>query len=140
MRALMSRFRNDCRGGPALEFALIAPVLFALMVGAADIAHITFERSDMLGATRSGTQYFMAGGTDSERAKTIIQGSWSSMPETATISVQRECECGGQSASCNLLCSDQSVPVAYSVIEITYDIDGVFVDYYAAASDKVRVR
>lgn len=140
MKSCTKRLWTDRSGGPALEFALIAPVLMALMVGAADIAHITFERSDMLGAARSGSQYFMAGGTDTDRAKAIIQSSWSSMPETASISVDRICECAAQTASCNLLCPDESVPVAYSVIEIQYDIDGVFVDYYAAASDKVRVR
>lgn len=140
MLAHLFSFFRDRRGGPAVEFALIAPVLAGLMVAAADVAHIAFERSDMLGAARSGSQYFMAGGTDAERARTIIEQGWGSMPENARVVVTRVCECGGETASCNLLCPDTSVPIAYAVIEIEADIDGVFVDFYNRASDKVRVR
>lgn len=61
------RFLLDRSGAPAVEFALIAPVLLALIAGAADIAHIAFQRSDMAGAIRSGNQYFMAGGTHLNR-------------------------------------------------------------------------
>ena len=123
-----------------MEFALIAPLLGMVMVAAADIAHIAFERSDMLGAVRSGSQYFMAGGTNTDRAKVIVETSWSSMPEKAVVNVNRICECGGETASCNLLCPDTTVPIAYAVIEIQSDIDGIFVNYYNTASDKVRVR
>lgn len=134
------RLLRDRQGNTAIEFAFIAPVLAALMVGATDLAHIAFERSDMLGATRAGSQYFMAGGTDLERARTIIEQGWGSMPETARVLVTRTCECGGQVAQCNLLCPDQSVPVSYANIEIESEINGVFVEYYETASDKVRVR
>ncbi len=140
MMSASRRWWKDRSGAGALEFALIAPMLGLVMVAAADIAHIAFERSDMLGAVRSGSQYFMAGGTNTDRAQTIIQTSWSSMPENAVVKVNRICECGGATASCNLLCPDTSVPIAYAVIEIEADIDGVFVDYYNRASDKVRVR
>lgn len=140
MFGLPLTFLRDRSGGPAVEFALIAPVLISLMVASADVAHIAFERSDMLGATRSGSQYFMAGGTDVERARAIIEQGWGTMPENASIQVSRICECDSVAASCNILCPDQSVPVAYSVIEIGADIDGVFIDYYNRASDKVRVR
>lgn len=140
MIAGLRTFLRDRCGGPAVEFALIAPLLAGLMVAAADIAHIAFERSDMLGAARSGSQYFMAGGTDAERARVIIEQGWSTMPDNARVLVSRVCECGGETASCNILCPDTSVPIAYAVIEIEADIDGVFVDYYNRASDKVRVR
>ncbi len=140
MIAGLRTFLRDRCGGPAVEFALIAPLLAGLMVAAADIAHIAFERSDMLGAARSGSQYFMAGGTDAERARVIIEQGWSTMPDNARVLVSRVCECGGETASCNILCPDTSGPIAYAVIEIEADIDGVFVDYYNRASDKVRVR
>jgi Flp pilus assembly protein TadG len=140
MVSIFKRWFKDRSGAGAVEFALIAPLLGLVMVAAADIAHITFERSDMLGAVRSGSQYFMAGGTNTERATTIVETSWSNMPQNAVVAVNRICECGGVTASCNLLCPDQSVPIAYAVIEIEADVDGIFVDYYSRASDKVRVR
>ncbi|MFN3836013.1 MAG: TadE/TadG family type IV pilus assembly protein [Glycocaulis sp.] len=139
-RSFTSRFRVDCAGTSAVEFALIAPVLLALMVAAADIAHIAFQRSDMTGAIRSGTQYFMAGGTHTDRAQAIVEEAWSSRPEEAVVRVERLCECGGVEASCNLLCADQSVPLAYAVITIEAPVGGVFVTQYSTVSDKVRVR
>ena len=140
MFSFFRRFGIDRSGAGAVEFALIAPLLGMVMVAAADIAHIAFERSDMLGAVRSGSQYFMAGGTDTDRAKIIIQTSWSSMPENAVINVNRVCECGGATASCNVLCPDTTVPIAYAVIDLEADSDGIFVNYYNTASDQVRVR
>ncbi|HCY54703.1 MAG TPA: hypothetical protein DF715_04010, partial [Oceanicaulis sp.] len=58
----LSDFLRDRSGTPAVEFALLAPVFLVLIVSAIDVAHIAFQRSDMTGAIRSGTQYFMAGG------------------------------------------------------------------------------
>lgn len=134
------RFLLDRSGAPAVEFALIAPVLLALIAGAVDIAHIAFQRSDMAGAIRSGTQYFMAGGTHPERARAIVEEAWGSRPEEAVVRVERLCECGEVEASCNLLCPDQSVPLAYAVITIEAPMSGLFLTHYSAVQDKVRVR
>ncbi|MGY6531218.1 TadE/TadG family type IV pilus assembly protein [Glycocaulis sp.] len=140
MSRLLRRFASDRSGAPAVEFALIAPLLLALIVAATDIAHIAVQRSDMTGAIRSGTQYFMAGGTVPERAQTIVEEAWSSRPEEALVRVERICECGEVAASCNLLCPDQSVPLAYAVITIEAPIGGLFMSHYSNVSDKVRVR
>ena len=129
------------RGNVAIEFALVSPVIIALLIGAADFGRTTFERSDMFAATRSGTQYFMAGGTDNERAQTIIASSWTNKPADALISVRRECECAGAGgAQCNAPCADGTVPTAFAVVELNATLDGVFKDYKIAASDRVRVR
>lgn len=134
------QFFFDRSGAPAVEFALIAPVFLALIAGAADIAHIAFQRSDMAGAIRSGTQYFMAGGTHPERAQAIVEEAWSSRPAEAVVRVERICECGDVEASCNLLCPDQTVPLAYAMITIEAPTEGLFFTHYSAVQDKVRVR
>lgn len=140
MHALLSRLIKDRRGAPTLEFALLAPVLIAAMVGAADVAKIAFERSDMLGAARSGTQYFVAGGTDAEQARTLIADGWNAMPEDARILIDHTCECGGETAACDRLCPDGELPVSYAVIELQARVDGVFLRYTNQAHDKVRIR
>ncbi len=138
--SLIPRFAADRSGAPAVEFALIAPLLLALVVFAADIAHIAFQRSDMTGAIRSGTQYFMAGGTHPERARVIVEEAWGTRPEEARVLVERICECAEVVASCNLLCPDQSVPVAYATITIEAPMAGLFMSHYSSVTDKVRVR
>lgn len=137
---LLYSFTTDRSGAPAVEFALIAPLFLALIVATADIAHIAAQRSDMTGAIRSGTQYFMAGGTVPERAQEIVEEAWSSRPEDAVVRVERICECSEVAASCNLLCPDQSVPVAYAAITIEAPMSGLFMSHYSSVTDKVRVR
>lgn len=134
------QFFLDRSGAPAVEFALLAPVFLMLIVAASDVAHLAFQRSDMTGAIRSGTQYFMAGGTHPERAQIIVEEAWGSRPEEAVVRVERICECGDVEASCNLLCPDQSVPLAYAVITIETPMAGLFLTHYSSVSDKVRVR
>ncbi|TGY89032.1 pilus assembly protein [Marinicauda algicola] len=133
-------FLAERRANAAIEFALIAPVLAAMLIGLVDFGRMTFERSDMLAAARSGSQYFMAGGTDTARAQTIIESAWTHMPASAVVNVHRLCECAGAAAQCYQPCADGSVPVSYAVIELSAELDGVFVDYSNAASDKVRIR
>lgn len=139
MRTL-ARFLASRRANVAIEFALIAPVLAAMLIGLVDFGRIGFVRSDMFAAARSGSQYFMAGGTDTARAHTIIQSAWTNMPANAVIDVRRVCECAGAAGQCNVLCTDGTVPVSYAVIELSAELDGIFVDHSNAASDTVRIR
>lgn len=133
-------FLRSRKGNVAIEFALIAPILVALLIGVIDYGRFTFERSDMLAAGRSGAQYFMAGGTDPVRAQTIIQTSWSHMPTNGVVDVQRVCECQSVAAQCNQPCSDGTVPLSYAVINLGGTIDGIFLDLSARSEERVRVR
>lgn len=136
----LARFLVSRRANVAIEFALIAPVLAAMLIGLVDFGRMGFERSDMLAAARSGSAYFMAGGTDTERAKTIISSSWTNMPANAVVQVTRVCECAGAAAQCNVLCTDGTVPVSYAVIDLSATLDGVFIDHSSSAADTVRIR
>ena len=140
MRGPFQTWLNDARGGMALETAIIAPVLLLAMLGAADLAQIGLQRSDMLSAARSGTQYFITGGSDAERARLIVERSWTSMPAEGRIVVSRSCECGGVTASCVQLCTDGSPPHMYAQIELQAEVNGVFNAYQTVAHDTVRVR
>lgn len=136
----LKRWLEARDGGMAVEMALIAPVLVLAMLGAADLAQIGMQRSDMLSAARSGTQYFITGGTDVERARLIVERSWTAMPEGGRVVVHRSCECGGVTASCVQLCTDGAPPDIYALIELQAEVNGVFQAYQTVAHDKVRVR
>ncbi len=136
----ITKWLKDARGGMAVEMALIAPVLILAMLGAADLSQIGLQRSDMLASARSGTQYFIAGGSDVERARQIVERSWSSMPEGGRVIVHRTCECGGVESSCIQLCPAGVPPDVFAVIELQAEVNGVFQAYQTVANDKVRVR
>lgn len=134
------RFAGERRGASVVEFALIAPVLAALLLGVAEVGHITYQRTDMHGALRSGGQYVLNGGRDLEVAREIVIRSWSSMPEDALIEATRFCLCGDEEHACSSPCDDDSVPEAYISLRAQATLGGVVVDYGETAHDSIRIR
>jgi Flp pilus assembly protein TadG len=131
--------RND-RGAAAVEFAFIAPVLAALMLGVFDLGRMTYDRTDLHAAVRSGAQYFMAGGDDVEAAIRVIEQSWSSRPEMSQVTVEKCCKCAGVDAPCGQLCDDGSVPDIVHELEATAYFAGLFGQYEVSVNEFVRTR
>lgn len=140
MKALMLRFTRDRRGASAVEFALIAPVLAAILLGIAEYGHIAYQRTDMHGALRSGGQYVLNGGRDLTVAREVVIRSWSSMPEDAVVEASRFCLCGDDPHACNSPCFDSSVPEAYINLHASATLGGVVVDTGESAEDAIRIR
>lgn len=143
MKALFTALRTfafDTRGVSAVEFGLIAPVLAVLVVGVAELGHVTYQRTDMHSAIRSGSQYVLNGGRDLDVARDIVERSWSSMPDDGLVETSRFCLCGASAHACNTPCSDNSVPEAFIQLRATATLGGITFDYGHAADDAVRIR
>ncbi|WP_300527968.1 TadE/TadG family type IV pilus assembly protein [Maricaulis sp.] len=140
MRGLVRKFLTDDRGAAAVEFAFIAPVLAALMLGVFDLGRMTYDRTDLHSAVRSGAQYFMAGGDDVEAAILVIEQSWSSRPEMSQVTVEKCCKCAGVDAPCGQLCDDGSVPDIVHELQATAYFAGLFGQYEVSVNEFVRTR
>lgn len=140
MRQAIQTFLRNNRGNVAVEFALIAPVFVIMLIGVVDVGKLAMERSDMLAAARSGGQYFMAGGTDTTRAETIIKASWTGRPEDGSVSVTRVCTCAGALAACDQVCASGDVPISHARINLEAYVDGIFISQKFTSSDDVRLR
>lgn len=127
-------------GAAAVEFALIVPVLAALLLGVFDMGRMTYDRTDLHAAVRSGAQYYMAGGEDAADAVAIVNQSWTNRPENSQIDVVRCCKCAGIDAPCGQLCPDGSVPDIFHEIEATAFFTGVFGEYQVSVEEVVRAR
>jgi len=57
MRALLARLRRDRRGGGAVEFALIAPILFGAIIGIAQLGILFFANAGLSNAVAEGARY-----------------------------------------------------------------------------------
>ncbi len=134
------RFAADVRGASAVEFAIIAPVLAFALLGVAEFGHITYQRTDMHGALRSGGQYVLNGGRDLDVAREIVVRSWTSMPEDAVVEATRFCLCGVTEHACSSPCGDQSVPEAYITLRAHAVLGGVVFEYGEATDDAIRIR
>ena len=121
----LHRFARDERGVSAVEFGLIAPILAVLVLGVAELGHVTYQRTDMHSAIRSGSQYVLNGGRDLDVARDIVVRSWSSMPEDGEVEATRFCLCASSVHACNTPCSDDSVPEAYIQLQASATLGGV---------------
>lgn len=136
----LRRFAANKRGASAVELALIAPILAALVLGVAEVGHITYQRTDMHSALRSGGQYVLNGGRELPVAREIVVRSWSSMPEDAVVEATRFCLCGESEHACNSPCSDDSIPEAYISLRAQAVLGGVVIEYGETANDSIRIR
>jgi Flp pilus assembly protein TadG len=140
MMHFIQRFLCDERGVSAIEFALTVPVLLISLLGVVDIGTTVYKRADMEAALRSGVQYFMNGGEDLTRAENVVLESWTTKPDTVTVSADRLCLCGTTAASCNALCGDGTTPTTYNRIQATALFPGILMDDDYASEQSVRVR
>lgn len=74
MRAL-STLRGDRRGGAAIEFAILAPLLFTLLLGAVDMGRMFYVRQGLEYATEQAARYYMLNSSSTTATiTTYLQG------------------------------------------------------------------
>lgn len=139
-KSIARSFAKSRKGAAAVEFSLLLPVLAIMLVGVIDVGIIAYERTDMSQAIRAGAQYFMAGGTDFDRAAQVVRNSWTEAPKDAVVAVDRFCLCGEIVSACNQPCPDASVPAAYARITASAQVEGIFKEYGTYTTDVIRVR
>jgi Flp pilus assembly protein TadG len=73
--ALIGRLRRDRRGGAAIEFAFVAPVLFTLVLGSLEFGRMFYVRQGLEGATEAAARYYMLNpGYQQSAITTYLQG------------------------------------------------------------------
>jgi Flp pilus assembly protein TadG len=103
IRGQMRRFARDRRGGPAIEFALTAPLLALLIVGIVGVGLEVDARTDAREAVRAGAHAVMSGETDTAVIRQIVLDGLDGSVVGYDVQVTHEYRCGG-SISVNALC------------------------------------
>ena len=137
---LLAKIRRDKRGTSAVEFALIAPVMAAVVVGLADVNNMGMGASNMQTAVRAGAQYAMSGGTDATTAQTKANAAWTRKPAGGTISASRVCKCASTVTDCSTPCATNQWPEMYMTVTATGHFGGNFYSMNKTISETVRVR
>lgn len=137
---LASIFSRNKDGATAVELALIAPFLLALLGLIADYGLFLNQRGNMSSAVTSGTRYFMLGGTDPAEAQSIVTSAWENRPDNASVSISETCYCTADEFACNTLCADGSAPDAFLIISARASMMGIYGDRTLNFEDDVRVR
>lgn len=107
MRPLLRvwKFARDKSGAQAVEFAIIAPVLFAFMFGIFEVGRLMFEENRVAAAAAAGARAVaIYGASDTTNIEAEINAK---LPYTATITLT-DTTMGSQS---------------FKKIDVTYDFD-----------------
>lgn len=140
LTALFDKAKRDEEGVAGLEFAMTAPVLSIMLLGAAEYGLMVQERTTMTSSVNAGIRYYLVGGEDSARAEAAALANWHNRPENASVRVEEYCECQQVEHACSANCPDDSLPTYYSRITASVTYEGIFMNTVLESSDDVRVR
>lgn len=90
-----SRYRRNCEGVAAVEFAITAPLFGLLIVGIAMIALNIKERSNAREAIRAGAHAVMSGEEDLAIVQQIVVYALGDESDTISVNVTRTKRCNG---------------------------------------------
>ena len=139
MRTLR-RLIADRRGAAAVEFAVIAPLLGAIVIGLMVAWEPATAMLRMRAAIHAGATYVRNGGTDDAQTYRVVEESWERKPADAAINVSRACLCGAVAQACTTVCADQTPPSVYVTISATSTDTSRAFNQTLARSEVVRVR
>lgn len=133
-------FLRDARGAATAEFAVIAPVLIALLVGLMIAWEPATAMLRMRAAVHSGAAYVRNGGTDDAKAWSVVDQSWEKRPAGSVISISRACLCGQAATQCTTVCADQTPPSVYVTVRASETDDDRAFGKTLTSTEVVRVR
>lgn len=138
-RMFWRKWRSE-RGVASIEFAFIAPMLAFALVGLIDVGMYINARANMTSSVKSGVDYFLMGGQDSETAVKIIDQAWMPRPEYSTIETERFCICGNVEVLCSATCLDGTQPEAFKKIIVAAYYDGLLLETKYRSDETIRIR
>ena len=143
MPARFARLAADDRGVALIEFALLAPVLALLCVGAIDFGLAFAAQLQLAAAVDTGAQYAFLTGTNVQASavQTVVQKATSLSAVTASIAYNAAtCYCPSGSPptlsvqTCGTPCADGSEPGKFLNISANYTYTPIFPTYALIAN------
>jgi Flp pilus assembly protein TadG len=112
---LLSRLTGDQQGVSILEFALVAPLLFTMTIGAIDVGRMFYVRHGLEYATEEAARYFMLNPSAATSAVTTqLQGKMpGSMGPSVNVAYVDTTSCNGNgSVTCTTITATYSFSFA----------------------------
>ncbi|WP_374371136.1 TadE/TadG family type IV pilus assembly protein [Dongia sp.] len=135
---LLSRLRRCERGAPAVEFALVAPLLILMLMGTLDFGLAVRAKSETEAAARAALQKGFGNMWDTVAMTTAAKAALSYDPtvqDTLALSTMPSCYCNGVLTDSGDTCTKESTcggggrPEYYLTINVTRTYD-MLLDYF----------
>jgi Flp pilus assembly protein TadG len=131
----------DARSGAAaVEFAIVLPILAALLIGVIQYGGMIIANEQMHNSVSSGAIYVMRGGTSSTAIHDVAVSAWANKPTDAAITVTQVCTCAGVAGTCSSLCADGTYPQSSTTISATGTYAGLWGNTSMSSSQTVRTQ
>ena len=140
MKRLARTLKKDERGLAVMEFALILPILTALVLLGLDGWLRINQVSQMSSAVQAGSRYYQSGGADDVAAAQLALQAWNHPPSDAAVNTARSCTSGGVGASCSSLCAGNNLPNVYVTLTATGTFSDLMGNQALTETGTVRVR
>lgn len=109
---IRKRWRRDCAGVAAVEFALVAPVFAVLLLGIISLGFSIRDHHEAREGVRAGVHAVMSDVNDLSAIKSIVYASLSKSQSRSLVTVSRDKRCQGSSTTYST-CSDGTEPQEY---------------------------
>jgi Flp pilus assembly protein TadG len=117
---LLSRLCRVRRGNAGIEFALMAPIFAAALVGMVDLGMALYERMEVGNAAQAGAQYALNKGWDSTGIQSAVTSATGLAGVSATPAPSKSCGCANgtavTAASCGSVCPSGSLAGIYITV------------------------
>lgn len=137
LKNIFSRFRNCDSGAPAVEFALVAPLLMLMLMGTLDFGLAVRAKSETEAAARAALQKAFGNMWDAAAMTTAAKTALSSDPEVQnalSLSTMPSCYCNGTLTETGNTCTKETTcggggrPEYYLTIQVSRSHD-MLLDY-----------
>lgn len=122
MRRLRTSLGGDQRGGAVLEFAILAPLLFTLLLGIFEMGRMFYVRQALEYATEEAARYYMLNPTtaSSNVTTTLRNAMAGGMGPDVSVAYTDTTSCNGNaSVTCTLITATYSYTPAAGFLNLT---------------------
>ncbi len=151
MRAFLGKLKGSVvesrRGAAAVEFALLAPIVAAILAGVANYGMALFQKMELESAARAGAQMAIRDRTATTTIVNAVINATNLTLVAGDITLNPTCWCADvdASATCGVTCNDGDPTQYFMTVTATKDFDYLFGFNYligaeASLSESVKVR
>ncbi|CAN7359576.1 pilus assembly protein [Phenylobacterium sp. LjRoot225] len=140
MKRVWRSYGGDDSGASAVEFALVLPIVAALLLFGLDSWLRLSHAHDTTTALQTGVRYYQDGGADDEAARTLALSSWPNRPSDATLSINRSCTCSVQIVACTQTCDGVDPPQTHVTLIAQGTFRGMRGSDLLSQQETLRVR
>ncbi len=136
------RLAASGRGAAAVEFALLATVIAAMLTGIANYGMAQFDKMALESAAHAGAQMAIKDRTDTTAIKNAAVNATNLSITTSDVSTAESCWCAdvGASATCGVTCNDGDPTQYFMTVTVSETFTLLILGTNIALSESAKVR